>query len=124
MKLDRTLKITSAVKPALLPRYVEKNEQFANRMSTISGFGVDNTGWPSPVMKFTDLKIITNSACVPYFGIVDKAVMCAKSTDSKASTCPGDSGSSLTLKEPGVAVVVGVVSYGHGAGCDKGEFKR
>jgi Trypsin len=91
-------------------------------MATIAGFGIDQTGWPSSTLKFTDLKIMSNSACVPYFGIIAKEVLCAKSTNSLASTCPGDSGSSLILKESGTPVVVGVVSYGHAAGCDKGEL--
>jgi hypothetical protein len=124
VKLISDVKLTNAVKPALLPRYSERNEQFANRMATISGFGMDQSGSPSPVMKFTDLKIITNGACIPYFGNVGRDVMCAKSTVSKASSCQGDSGSPLVLKDVLPVVVVGVASYEHAAGCDKGEWRE
>jgi secreted trypsin-like serine protease len=123
VKLISDVKLTNAVKPAFLPRYSERNEQFANRMATISGFGMDQSGSPSPVMKFTDVKIITNGACIPYFGNVGSNVMCAKSTVSKASSCQGDSGSPLVLKDVVPVVVVGVASYEHAAGCDKGEMK-
>lgn len=121
VKLVSNVKETKLVKPALLPRYVERNEQYANRMAIVSGFGIDQSGNPSSTLKFVDLKIISQSACVPYFGVIDKGVLCAKSTNSLASTCPGDSGSSLALKEEGPPVVVGVVSYGHAIGCDKGN---
>lgn len=122
VKLISNVRVTNVVKPALLPRYVEKNEQFANRMVTISGFGIDQSGYPSSYLKYTDLKVLTHSACLPYFGIVSSNVLCAKSTDSMASTCPGDSGSPLVLKETGTPVIIGVVSYGHAIGCDKGEL--
>lgn len=114
------ISVTNAVKPALLPRYYERFEQFANKMATISGFGMDQSGAASPVMKFTDLKIISNGACIPYYGVVSWDVMCAKSTVSMASTCQGDSGSPLVLKDENPKVIVGVASFGHSSGCDTG----
>lgn len=121
IKLISDVRTTNLVKPALLPRYVERNEQYANRMAIVSGFGIDQSGNPSSTLKFVELKILSQNACVPYFGVIDKGVLCAKSTSSLAATCPGDSGSSLALKESGTPVIVGVVSYGHAIGCDKGE---
>lgn len=124
VKLASSVKTTRLVKPALLPLYIEKTEQYINRMATVGGFGNDQAGLVSSTLKFTDLKIMSNNACTPYFGIIDKLVLCAKSTGSLASTCPGDSGSVLVLKESGLPVVVGVVSFGIAIGCDLGKFQN
>lgn len=92
IKLLTTIKTTSFVQPASLPRYSQRQETFANQMATICGMGVENqkTYEISYYLKYTDLTIMAQADCRPYFGDIDTRVLCAKSSVSYASTCPGE----------------------------------
>lgn len=91
IKLKSDVQLTSLVKPAFLPRRLQKSELFENQLATVCGFGVEdqNTGAISTYLKYTELTIMTQKDCTPYFGNVDIRILCAKSTKSLASTCPG-----------------------------------
>lgn len=93
IKLKTDVQLTSLVKTALLPRISQKNELFENHLATVCGFGVENqqTGEISTFLKFTELKILSQNDCKPYFGNVDIRILCAKSMNSLSSTCPGKS---------------------------------
>lgn len=144
IKLKSPVRVTALVKPALLPRSSERNQMYANRMAIVSGMGVENaqTSSVSYNLKYTELKIMAQADCRPYFGDVDVRRLCAKSSSSFAATCPGlkvfkiklirfydepflgDSGSPLIIKDLNDVVVVGIVSFGTAYGCDIGELSR
>jgi chymotrypsin len=121
IKLKTSVHNTYSVKPAFLPRASEREELFVNREAEVCGLGIEEEGIISSNLKFTKLKILSQNDCRPFYGIVDPKIMCAKSTDSNASTCKGDSGSPLIVKDGDLTVVVGVVSFGTAFGCDIGK---
>lgn len=135
------MQITSLVSFALLPRLSQANELFVNQMATVCGMGLEleQTWAVSTYLQFTDLKIISQQDCAKYFGAVDPKILCAKSPTTLASSCAGlvwvdvalklnvtkyfsgDSGSPLVIKEGINAVIIGVVSFGAGSGCNLGK---
>ncbi|CRK99052.1 CLUMA_CG011976, isoform A [Clunio marinus] len=122
IELQYETKITNLVKPALLPRKSESHNMLENRLSTICGFGRvrSDVAGASNVLNFADMDILPHEKCVEYYGTFRTAFLCAKGHNSLSSPCPGDSGSPLVIKENNDYVVVGVVSFGAGGGCDFG----
>ncbi|KAK5640981.1 hypothetical protein RI129_009528 [Pyrocoelia pectoralis] len=90
---------------------------------TVSGWGKtsDESNTVSPILNFVELTTISNAACRDiYSSAVTDSVVCCTGEDTK-STCNGDSGGPLIqIQENGTPVHVGVVSFGHVAGCAKG----
>lgn len=123
VKLKTSVYLTTAVKPAQLPRVSEQNQLYVNRMAKVCGMGVDDTraSTISFNLKYAELKVLSQNDCRPYYGIVDPKMMCVKAVDSNASTCPGDSGSPLIVNDGDYTVIVGVVSFGTALGCDIGR---
>lgn len=138
------MRITSLVSFALLPRLSQANELFVNQTATVCGMGLEleQTWAVSTYLQYTDLKIISQQDCAKYFGVVDPKILCAKSPTTLASACSGlvwvdvalklnvtkyfsgDSGSPLTIREGINAVIIGVVSFGAGSGCDLGKIVK
>lgn len=138
--LKDTLKITSLVKPALLPRISQVSDMFVDKTATLAGLGVENqkTYAVSTYVKYASFRIMSNDECGKVFGPQPVTIICAKSDTSLASSCPGkillfplrywlfstkfigDSGSPLVIYEGTNTIVVGVVGFGAGAGCDLG----
>lgn len=124
IKMDAKARITSLVQPALLPRSSERNKLYVNSMATICGMGIENqkTLTISTYLKFAELRVIAQADCSKYYGKVEARVLCAKSPISNASSCPGDGGSALIVKEDGLPVIIGIHSFGALRGCDLGKF--
>jgi len=122
VQLKTSVNVTALVRPALLPRLADRNNMYADRIATVCGMGIENqqTNAVSTYLMYTNLKIMSQLECRPYYGDVAISMMCAKATDSLASTCPGDSGSPLTIMEDGNPVIIGIVSFGAASGCDLG----
>lgn len=91
IKLKSEVKLTDLVKPALLPRAFQARELFNNQLATVCGFGIENeqTKEISTYLKYTEIKILTQKDCRPYFGDIDINILCAKSMNSLSSTCSG-----------------------------------
>lgn len=89
---------------------------------TVSGWGrfSDNSGSLSSYLRIGETTVMTNSDCARYFGsyITDKH-MCGDGSRGVGS-CNGDSGGPNTIVHDGHTVQVGIVSFGSGAGCQKG----
>jgi chymotrypsin len=123
IKLKTKVQKTNTVNIALLPRASQRNELYAEKVAKVCGMGIEEDGTISSNLKFTALKILSQNDCRPFYGIVDPKIMCAKSTNSNASTCNGDSGSPLSVKDGTLSVIVGVVSFGTAFGCNIGKLK-
>lgn len=91
IKMKSSVRITSYVKPAFLPRASHLNEMYADKISTVCGMGIENqqTNAVSYYLKYADLKVMSQESCRPFYGNIDKGILCAKSATSNASTCPG-----------------------------------
>jgi len=122
IKMTAKVRVTSLVKPALLPRSSERNKLYVNSMATLCGMGLENqkTYTVSTYLKYAELEVMAQADCNKYYGTVDPRMLCAKSPVSYASSCPGDSGSPLIVKDNGSPVIIGTVSFGAASGCDLG----
>lgn len=91
IKLTSNVRLTNAVKPALLPSLAQLDDAFVGKAATVSGMGVENqqTNAISNVLKYTTLRIMSQAECTKYFGLLQLTVMCAKHESSLSSTCPG-----------------------------------
>jgi len=124
IKLKNCVSVTKAVAPVELPRLSQTTAMFINQTATVCGLGIENTNGNtvSQYLQYTSLRVMSNKECASYFGTLDDPIMCAISSDNGlGSSCNGDSGSPLVVKENGVNVFAGVVSFGAASGCDKGE---
>ncbi|CAG2066185.1 unnamed protein product [Timema podura] len=107
---------------------------FENHHAQVSGFGktsdlpalsatsfVPDTNSVSSTLNYADLKVINNNECLRYYSpsiILDSTLCCA--TVSGGSTCNGDSGGPLIMRNGGQPVQIGVVSFVSSKGCASG----
>ncbi|XP_035906192.1 collagenase-like [Anopheles stephensi] len=117
VKLPQKVEFNENVQPVRLPT---GNDDFAGESVVVSGWGLMETGGPvSQDLQYATLKVITNAECQKTFSplVVRKTTLCARG-DEKESPCNGDSGGPLVLAED--KTLVGVVSFGHALGCERG----
>nr|CAD7429468.1 unnamed protein product [Timema monikensis] len=87
---------------------------------SVTSFAPD-TNSVSSTLNYADLKVITNNECLRYYSpsiILDSTLCCA--TVSGGSTCNGDSGGPLIMRNGGQLVQIGVVSFVSSKGCASG----
>jgi len=122
------LKLPSSVTPNKrismidLPRRKDRDNTFVQEKCTTSGWGKDkdSSSSISPVLRFVDTEIITNSVCSRYyFGVIKSSHICASGKGGKSS-CNGDSGGPLVIEHNGKTTQIGVVSFGIAFGCERG----
>lgn len=71
-------------------------------------------------MQYAPVRIISNELCRGTYGkLIGESILCTKG-DKLESVCSGDSGGPLVLERSGIRYLVGVTSFGHIQGCDKG----
>ncbi|KAB0793121.1 hypothetical protein PPYR_12741 [Photinus pyralis] len=119
INLKRTVEFTDTIRAIRLGKdYVADHTGL-----TVSGWGKtsDASTSVSAALNFVELTTIPNKVCGNiYSSAVTDDVVCCTGENSK-STCNGDSGGPLIhLDANGTATHVGVVSFGHIAGCAKG----
>ncbi|XP_050076061.1 collagenase-like [Anopheles maculipalpis] len=117
VKLPQKVEFNENVQPVRLPT---GNDDFAGESVVVSGWGLTENGGPvSQQLQYATLQVITNSECQKTFSplVVRKSTLCARG-DEKESPCNGDSGGPLVLAED--KTLVGVVSFGHALGCERG----
>uniref|UniRef100_A0A182PET1 Peptidase S1 domain-containing protein n=1 Tax=Anopheles epiroticus TaxID=199890 RepID=A0A182PET1_9DIPT len=118
VKLPEKVQFSERVQPVRLPT---GNEDFVGQSVVVSGWGLMvNGGQVAQELQYATLKVITNSECQKTFSplVVRKSTLCARGEELR-SPCNGDSGGPLVLAED--KTLVGVVSFGHAQGCDKGH---
>uniref|UniRef100_A0A182WCA2 Peptidase S1 domain-containing protein n=1 Tax=Anopheles minimus TaxID=112268 RepID=A0A182WCA2_9DIPT len=117
VKLPEKVEFSERVQPVRLP--TGKND-YAGEAVVVSGWGLTQTGGQvSQELQYATLQVITNSECQKTFSplVVRKTTLCARGNE-KESPCNGDSGGPLVLAED--KTLVGVVSFGHALGCERG----
>lgn len=87
-------------------------------LSTVIGWGVDDTGTLSSVLREVDVPIISNTTCnapVSYDGRILDDMLCAGFIAGGQDACQGDSGGPIvTTLSSGEDIQVGIVSWGDG----------
>lgn len=119
IKLPSAVQFNERVQPVKLP---SGSGDYAGQVATVSGWGLQqNGGTVAQQLQFAPLKVITNSVCSKTYNplVIKKTTLCAQG-DDKQSPCNGDSGGPLVVGEGDERVLVGVVSFGHATGCERG----
>lgn len=124
--------LVQLMRPAALSQYIQTitltpaGVSYIGQTATVSGFGRTddaNASPISPVLRYTSLPIVDGKVCSAAYGQEtgsDPSVICLKAEGS--SSCKGDSGGPLTLKNAaGELIQVGIVSFGAAAGCSYGK---
>jgi len=103
-----------------LPNVNQINLDFVGELGTISGWGrfSDDIPQASEVLRYVYDNIMTNTLCnVRFPGIIIDSHICVTGTNG-GGACSGDSGGPLTVPRDGRTLLVGVVSFGLGLGCE------
>lgn len=119
--LSREVVFNDVIQPISLPSIEMMSEHFAGEIATVSGWGrtSDSSSAVSPVLRYTQNEIKSNSDCFDIFGdFVADSTMCSITRNTGSGICFGDSGGPLTLMENGVPKLVGCVSFALLAGCE------
>ncbi|XP_065093800.1 collagenase-like [Ochlerotatus camptorhynchus] len=117
VKLPEPVQFNERIQPIQLPT---GSDTYADRKVVVSGWGLQKTGGSVALkLQYAPLTVITNSKCTKTYNplVIKKTTICALGGE-KQSPCNGDSGGPLVLE--GTNVQVGVVSFGHASGCDRG----
>ncbi|XP_058067244.1 collagenase-like [Anopheles bellator] len=117
VRLPEKVPFSERVQPV---RRATGQEDFAGRLAVLSGWGLqENGGNVAEKLQFATLNVISNKECAKTYGplLVKKTTLCARG-EQKESPCNGDSGGPLVLVDDNT--LVGVVSFGHATGCERG----
>ncbi|KXJ83662.1 hypothetical protein RP20_CCG003604 [Aedes albopictus] len=117
IKLPEPVQFNDQVQPVTLP---SGSDSYADRKAIVSGWGLQqNGGSVAQKLQYAPLTVITNLKCMTTYSplVIKKTTICAQGGE-KQSPCNGDSGGPLVLE--GGFVQVGVVSFGHASGCERG----
>lgn len=123
LKLPTKVPLSDKIQTVRLPSRSQANELFENVVSTVSGWGrdSDDSNTISPVLRWVQTPVITNSLCnLMFFGAIKESNICTSGSGGK-STCNGDSGGPLVITDSdSKPTQVGVVSFGISLGCEVG----
>lgn len=123
VKLPTKLTWNERVQPILLPGQSDLDNNFEGQVGTSSGWGKDSDGATgiSPVLRWIESNVISNSGCNTYFvGQITAGNICASGSGGK-SICSGDSGGPIVAQnDRGETVQVGISSFVISLGCERG----
>lgn len=120
--LQWSVVFNDVIQPISLPPKEMMSRHFAGEIATISGWGrtSDSSSATSPVLRYTQNEIKSNSDCFDIFGdFVADSTMCSITRATASGICGGDSGGPLVIYEDGVPMLVGCVSFVLLAGCER-----
>ncbi|XP_044735540.1 brachyurin-like [Chrysoperla carnea] len=110
------------VQPMRLPGRSLADVPLVSYPATVSGWGKDSdkTNEVSPVLRFVNSKIMSNTKCAIFLlGAIKDSHICISGKGGKGS-CNGDSGGPLVVNVNGEDTQVGIVSFGISLGCEAG----
>ncbi|XP_049875554.1 serine protease 1-like [Pectinophora gossypiella] len=107
------------IAPVNLPSFMDIDQDFAGVNAIASGFGLTQDGGNvSGILKHVELNVITNDACLSAFpGILQPSNLCTSGAGT-VGACIGDSGGPLVTQGNHGNILIGVVSFGSGLGCE------
>lgn len=100
------------VTPVILPFAYQRDLNLTNRLATISGWGLLQSNWISPVLRYGYGQLIDNSNinCRRLIGN-RQDLLCASTFNEIGSSCPGDIGSPLVVQLNRTTVLVGITIF-------------
>ncbi|KAJ8714412.1 hypothetical protein PYW07_002637 [Mythimna separata] len=119
------VKLSNTIAVIPLPATADVSQNFAGVTGQVSGFGKNSdaqNSFPTTTsLHQTAVPIITNAVCQNSFKVtITASHVCTGGTGGKG-TCDGDSGGPLTVLHKNKRILVGVVSFGPGEGCQAGS---
>ena len=121
IELKQAVPFSQAIAPVCLP--MNDQENFANDIGTIVGWGITELGQLSSVLREAEVFILSNITCYetlkPYGILPDANIICIQGSPQgvNQTTCNGDSGGPLMVQKNGKFIHVGLTSYGLSAEC-------
>ncbi|XP_023942784.1 collagenase-like [Bicyclus anynana] len=99
--------------------------QFVGVWANAAGFGANGDNMPittNQAKHEVSLQVITNAICARTYGnaVVVSSVICTDTSNGR-STCGGDSGGPLATGTRNTGDLIGVTSFGHRDGCQRGH---
>lgn len=91
----------------------EPNIVVSNQNTTIAGWGITESGFPSPQLKQVSVPLVAREKCngpASYDGAITEKMICAGIDEGSQDSCQGDSGGPSTKD----GFLIGIVSWGDG----------
>ncbi|XP_071450123.1 brachyurin-like [Hetaerina americana] len=122
LKLSQSIEFNENIAAIALPSFSSDPPMYENTQVIASGWGKtsDGAGSISSTLQYTPLTTITNDECAQFYGdTISISQICARG-DNYQSTCNGDSGGPLAAQDSGAPLLIGVISFVSGNGCESG----
>ncbi|XP_049875185.1 brachyurin-like [Pectinophora gossypiella] len=117
--LPNSVPLGQFIAPVTLPGIRELDQTFAGVSAVASGFGLTQDGGSvSGTLSHVRLNVITNSACSWAFPLILQSSNLCTSGVGTVGACSGDSGGPLVIEGNNGSILIGVVSFGSGLGCE------
>ncbi|XP_013140402.1 PREDICTED: collagenase-like [Papilio polytes] len=116
--------LNANIQPIALPTTSEANDHFAGQAGIASGYGKtrdSQNSFPSTTALYqVTLSVLTNAQCQQRFDMrLHSSHLCTDGVRG-VGTCEGDSGGPLTIVWKNRRILIGIVSFGLGDGCQLG----
>ncbi|XP_067635249.1 collagenase-like [Eurosta solidaginis] len=111
---------SDAIQPVSLPKCASSYDTYIGEPVMASGWGhtSDKAATYSPVLKFANMKVVSNEVCAHEYTHIVTEMLCT-STVNRIGTCYGDSGGPLVLASS--KQQIGIISFHSLHGCDAGK---
>ncbi|XP_075983385.1 collagenase-like [Anticarsia gemmatalis] len=126
LRLEQYIPYSANIQPSRLQSSAQKNIDYTGVTMVVSGFGRTNDPWlggaASESLLWVFQRGVAIEECRQFYeprNVIQEQTLCAGYYNvSSQSACQGDSGGPLTIEDKdGQRTQVGVVSFGHIAGC-------
>ncbi|CAK1549506.1 unnamed protein product [Leptosia nina] len=100
------------------------NNNYVGTWALASGYGAIAQGESvsrATVQREVSLRVISNAECRQTFSFISDSVLCVDTQGGRASTCGGDSGGPLDIGNGNSRALIGITSFGHNDGCQRGH---
>lgn len=111
LELGTVIEFTEFVQPACL----NQEEDLTRQFGTAVGWGFDETGVTSPILKSQRMPVVSTNKCLEsndglLRAVLDSSIICAGYLNG-TTVCNGDSGGGLHFERKGVWYVGAIVSF-------------